>query len=439
MTNVQGPGGLPAVSPSRTLTAPAPGPAAAQPGAIVLPQDALRTQSAPKDPAMLANLAIMSLDLASPDPAKVQQALGLLQGTFGPAYRQEVLQAIAGQIRPGMPPETAAVLGQALVLNQASGALPQVQAALQADPRLAAALGPVQQALGGQVQGSGATPAPLGPPVAQPPGQPLPGQAVAPVAPAAARPAAVPGISQEQAMALAKRLADHFESVNAAVEIAKLPTDQAAAVMRLALAEPTIVLSSGRCDGINVVSKAMALRVPEPGAMEIMRGIIDLPRAGNGGSLDQARSRAAFALLHHGNPNQDLPSVMKLLIGQYSLSPDYRDLVLRSLANKPAWVSHEVALRSLGAMANDPMLFDLRLGACFALSKSQHPYAKDAIGTSLSLRDPNQPAERKRFVLEYLKATTGPLSAQVKAVLNELAKHSDPGVASLAKELLKRT
>lgn len=439
MSNVQLPGGVQPFSPSRSLTA---GPAAAPPPQqLSLPPDALNTQTVPKDPAMLANLAIMSLDLASPDPAKVQAALLTLEGTFGPAYRQDVVSAIAGQIRPGMAPQNAQLLGQALVKAQATGALPQLQAAIAADPNLAAALGPVQTALGGQVTGAGpgnGVPSFLGAPPAQTATQPAATQPVA-AAHVAAAPAAPVGISQAQAQEMARRLADHFESPTAAVEIARLPSDQAAAVMRIAFANPNLTSSLGRDQGVSLVAKAMAMRVPEPGAMEVMRGVLALPKAGNGGPMDEARSRAATALMHHGDPNKDIPGIMKLLIGQYPVSPDYAGALLKTLANRPAFVDHPTTVRTLAAMANDTMLFDVRLGAAFALSKSKLPWAKEALGTLSTLRDPAESSTRKFFILEYLKATEGKLSAQVKAVLEQLVKNSDKRVSDIAKELMRRT
>lgn len=445
MSNVQLPG-TPSISPNRPLTggpAPAVAPPAPAPG---MQADALATSTVPKDPAMLANLAIMSLDLASPDPAKVKAALAAIEGTFGPAYRADVAAAVAAQVRPGVSPQVAAELGQSLVRLQASTAMPQLQAAAAADPALAAALAPAQQALAGMALGSGNAPGPAVAPNLLAPQQ----QAVAPqgVAPQGQPTAAVPpipvapqptGITQAQIEDLARRLGDRTDGPSAALQVARLPSDQAAAVMRVALADPNTTAFLWGDKAVNVVVRAMSAKLPEPGAIEIMRRVVAIPKAGNGLELDEARARAAAGLLQFGNPQQDIPGLMRLLVGEHALGQGYGKILIKAIASKPGFMDHQTVVRSMATLLNDTNIYDIRMAAAFALTRSKHPWAAEAVGTSVVLRDPAEPSHYKRFLLEYLRDNTrGPLPASVKAVLAEVAKHPDAQVADLAKALARR-
>lgn len=409
---------------------------------------------APRDPQVLANIAVYSLQLGSSNPVDVSQAIAYLDAA-GPAYRQDAIAAVKQHLSPGLDPMAAGSMLDALERWHATDAAPQIQLMISSpNPAVSGAASQAYARMWGMV---GAQPNPFNPPT-QPAGVPTAGAAPGAPAPAVAAPGMAPGMPAPGAapgappaqpgaapmtstglppgfvQSYVKRLEDPTQAPGTLVEIAQMPMGQLTAIVQAAASDPTI----WREETFEAMSQMLCNRVKEPGALDGLRAILNRPGMKYTDPYERGKTRAAVALLNFGTP-QDVQSVLRFMADEKNMNNQLRKILIDQIAQKPDVLAQPAVTMLLGAMMSDEHSFDAGIAAAHALGMTKTAQARDMLGTSPILTSSWTPANQKVWVLGYLGMQPPPYSAATVAVLRDLARSKDKNVAQAAQNLLKKT
>ena len=368
-----------------------------------------------RDPQVLAALSIYSLQLQSSNPVEVTSAIAAME-SFGPAYRQDVVNAVAGQIMPGGDRMRTLILVDALVRHNATEASDRLMPLLSdTDPQIRQEVSKAFGKLKGvAAPGVGGPQAPGAAPANQP-GQALP-----------------PGVAPPEVAHIVERLRNWRDMGGAAVELAQLPPDQIVAVANAIATGPHIENERA----YDLVSAILAKNVRAPGALDAMRNLIKVDNVGSE-YLMKAKLRAAAALIHFGD-QRDYPSILKLLPVKYYMSSNMQKILMDQIAAKPELLNYPATTPVLVAMmtATDSSISMVAAGN--ALSKVKSAQARDALGESPLLSTTTYGYDRIRWALDWLNQHPAPYSPRTIDNLKRLAAVKDKVVSEKAKALLKK-
>ncbi|MEB3223769.1 MAG: hypothetical protein VKS61_16970 [Candidatus Sericytochromatia bacterium] len=220
---------------------------------------------------------------------------------------------------------------------------------------------------------------------------------------------------------------------NAALEIERLPAAQAAALATALFTD----LSFQNDRALNLVASVVAKRIREPGMVDAMRALNQVPRA-NSQAMYEAKLKAAITMVHFGTP-ADLPGILRLTLTDLYGSDAQQGLLIDHLASKPALLQNPATLDTLVAALRGRTSGERKLVATAqALARIPHPKARDAIGESPVASGAVYRNAPLHAVLDALGAHKPPFTELTIHNLRQVVKEADPGSADRAKALLKK-
>lgn len=428
MDNVNGPGSLfpPGLLPQ---AAPQNAPAAVTNAPPPLTADQFRPTAAAQaqDPQKDAIFAVYSATLAYGEPIQVSQALAALEG-LGAAFRDRVIATIKASLTPGQPPMKSLVLLDALERMGATDALPQVQAMLNdPDPEVRATATKQFGRLAGITTHQPAAPTPAQQPGAGP-------------QPAAPGNAAMDTWSRAQI----DRMRRFPDLPTVCLELAQLPMNQLGPLLTTLAAD----MSFDDDRAFNLLTKAVAARVREPGAVDALRAVLNRPGELSSTDMSFAKSRAALATLHFGTPS-DQAGYLRLLVDRTSrVGYEQMQVLIKSLGARPDLLRERAATVALASILNRDLVgIEIVKAASAKLAETNTPLAWQALGEAKYWRESLAP-EQYRFFLSQLEKAPKPLSPGTIATLQKIqagatdAGQSSQGQRSIydwAKELIAKS
>jgi hypothetical protein len=232
---------------------------------------------------------------------------------------------------------------------------------------------------------------------------------------------------------LIARLKDWRSMGDAAVELGRLPAPQAAAVATAIFTDLTV--NDDRA--INLVASVVAKRIREPGMLDAMRALNQVPRA-NSMFMVEAKLKAAIALIHFGTVS-DLPGILRLALTDLYATDAQKALLINHLASKPALLQQQETLDTLVAgMRSQFAGADTLIATARALARIPHPKARDAIGENRAASGAVYRNAPLHALLDALAAHKPPFSELTIHNLRQVVKSADPESVKRAEALLKK-
>lgn len=258
-----------------------------------------------------------------------------------------------------------------------------------------------------------------------------------PGAPAAPGPSALPAPVfaplTPELQALAAKFRSHFDMGTAAVELAKLPSAQAAAVAVAVFQDPLM----DNDKALNLIATVLTKRVREPGMVEALR-VLHRVQLVTSRYQYEAKLKAAIAMLHFGTPS-DLADTLRLLSSNWIGTSEQKVLLIRAIASKPEALAHPATLDMLIAVMKEHDITIVRVAVAQALGRIKSPKARDAIGESPVLTYSMIDTQNLVPVLEALAQHPAPYTPLTVHHLRKIARDSSGQAKELATSLLKRT